>query len=226
MQAAFSPDSRLVITASLDRTARIWAVDGGRPVGAPLRHRGPVRSVAFSPDGRTVLTGSNDGTAQFWDVASHGPLGGPMRHEGWVQQVAFRPDGNVALTASQGDSTVHLWDLRTGRVIGEPIPYHPGRRINQPIRWFACSADGERILTTGSWKSGRQECAHVWDATHGRRLSGPLCHDRDIRAVALSGDGEVALTGSEDGTARLWARARASPSAVRCDTRVECWPWP
>ena len=126
MQAAFSPDSRLVITASLDRTARIWEVEGGRPRGAPLRHRGPVRSVAFSPDGRTVLTGSNDGTAQIWEVASHRPLGGPLRHEGWVQQVVFRPDGKVAITAGQGDSTVRLWDLRTGRVIGEPIPYHPG----------------------------------------------------------------------------------------------------
>ena len=203
MQAAFSPDSRLVITASLDRTARLWEVDGGRPRGAPLRHRGPVRSVAFSPDGRTVLTGTNDGTAQIWEVASHWPLGEPLRHKGWVQQVVFRPDGNVAITAGEGASTVRLWDLRTGQVIGEPIPYVPGSLDNRAVRWFACSADGERILTTGSWMSGRQRCAQVWDATHGRPLGAPLYHDRDIRAVALSRDGTVAMTGSLDGTARL-----------------------
>ena len=211
MQAAFSPDSRLVITASLDRTARLWEVDGGRPMGAPLRHRGPVRSVAFSPDGRTVLTGSNDGAAQIWEVASQQPLGEPLRHKGWVQQVAFRPDGNVAITAGQVDNTVRLWDLRTGQVIGEPIPYHPGRRDNRAVRLFACSADGELILTTGSWRSGRQECAQVWDATNGRPLGPPLCHDDDIRAVGLSRDGNVAMTGSDDRTARLWDARTGKP---------------
>ena len=204
MQAAFSPDSRLVITASLDRTARLWEVDGGRPRGAAMRHRGPVRSVAFSPDGRTVLTGSNDGAAQLWEVASQQPLGQPLRHKGWVQQVGFGSDGNVAITAGQIDKTVRLWDLRTGQVIGEPIPYHPGRRDNRAVRWFACSADGERILTTGWWMSGREQCARVWDATNGQSLGPPLCHDDDIRAVGLSRDGNVAITGSDDRTARLW----------------------
>ena len=203
MQAAFSPDSRHVITASLDRTARLWEVDGGRPKGAPLRHRGPVRSVAFSPDGRTVLTGSNDGTAQIWEVASQRPLGEPLRHKGWVQQVVFRPDGNVAITAGQGDKTVRLWDLRTGQVIGEPMSYSE-RRENRAPRLFACSADGELILTTGSWRSGQKECAQVWDATNGQPLGLPLCHDDDIRAVGLSRDGNVAMTGSDDRTARLW----------------------
>ncbi len=105
MQAAFSPDSRHVITASLDRTARLWEVDSGRPRGAPLRHRGPVRSVAFSPDGRTVLTGSNDGVAQVWEVDSRRPLGEPLRHLGWVQQVGFRPDGKAAITAGPASTT-------------------------------------------------------------------------------------------------------------------------
>jgi eukaryotic-like serine/threonine-protein kinase len=204
MQAAFSPDSRHLITASLDRTARLWEVADGRPRGAPLRHRGPVRSVAFSPDGRTVLTGSNDGAAQIWEVASQRPLGPPLRHKDWVQQVVFRPDGNVAITAGQADKTVRLWDLRTGRVVGEPMQYYPGRRDNRAPRWFACSANGELILTTGLWISGQQACAQVWDATNGRPLGPPLCHDRDIRAVALSRDGNVAMTGSGDRTARLW----------------------
>jgi WD40 repeat protein len=204
MQAAFSPDSRRVITASLDRTARLWEVDDSRPTGAPLSHRGPVRSVAFSPDGRTVLTGSNDGVAQIWDVASQQPLGEPLRHNGWVQEVVFRPDGNIAITAGQVDNTVRLWDLRTGQVVGEPIPYHPGRRNNRSVPLFVCSANGELILTTGSWSSGQQQCARVWDAKNGQPLGPPLCHDHAIRAVGLSQSGDVAITGSDDRTARLW----------------------
>ena len=234
MQAAFSPDSRLVITASQDRAARLWEVDGGRPLGEPLRHRGPVRSVAFSPDGLTVLTGSNDGAAQLWDVASQKPLGEPLHHEGWVQQVAFRPDGNVAITTGQVKNTaplsdrstgqaigepipsftLRLWDLRTRQVIDESIPYHPGRRDNPEARSFVCSADGRSILTTGFWMSGRQECTQVWDMTNSQPLGPPLCHDGAIRAVSLSRGGEVALTGSDDRTARLWDTRTGKP---HCD---------
>jgi WD40 repeat protein len=211
IQAAFSPDGRYVITASQDRTARIWEVDGGRPRGVPLRHRGPVRSAAFSPDGHTVLTGSNDGTAQLWAVDSQQPLGEPLRHKGWVQQVGFRPDGNVAITAGQGDNTVRLWGLKTGQEIGEPIPYYPGRRHNRAAGFFACSADGELILTTGSWRSGQQECARVWDATSGRPAGPPLCHDGGIRSVAWASEGNVVVTGSDDRTARPWDARTGEP---------------
>jgi WD40 repeat protein len=82
------------------------------------------------------LTGSNDGAAQIWEVASQRPLGEPMSHKGWVQQVAFRPDGNVAITAGQVDKTVRLWDLRTGQVIGEPMPYSRGARTGR----LSCSS--------------------------------------------------------------------------------------
>jgi WD40 repeat protein len=204
MQADFSPDSRLVITSSLDHTARIWEVESGQPRGAPLRHRGPVRSVAFSPDGTTVLTGSNDGAARIWDVATQQPLGEPLWQMGWLQQVGFRPDGKVAITASQADNMLRLWELRTGKLIGKPIPYYPGRRHNLAGRFLAWSVDGKTILSTGSWISGQQECAQLWDAASGQPIGSPLCHDAGIRAVALSADGKVAMTGSDDRTARLW----------------------
>jgi WD40 repeat protein len=67
---AFSPDGTTVITGSYDRTARLWDVSTGRPIGQPLTHQDAVSAVAFSPDGTTVITGSRDGTARFWDVAT------------------------------------------------------------------------------------------------------------------------------------------------------------
>jgi WD40 repeat protein len=69
--AAFSPDGRRVVTASLDNTARVWEADTGKPVGAPLQHQGQVASAAFSPDGRRVVTASQDNTARVWEVLVH-----------------------------------------------------------------------------------------------------------------------------------------------------------
>jgi hypothetical protein len=72
--AVFSPDGRLVVTASKDRTARLWDARTGKSIGEPMVHENWVVSAQFSPDGKHVLTASEDGTARLWDVpAISGP---------------------------------------------------------------------------------------------------------------------------------------------------------
>ena len=66
-QAAFSPDATRVVTASDDKTVRIWSVNVGAEI-AVLEHNGLVNFVAFSPDGTRVVTASQDHTARIWDA--------------------------------------------------------------------------------------------------------------------------------------------------------------
>src|SRR5207247_83960 len=66
VEAAFSPDGKHVVTASVDRTARVWNADG---TGEPLILRGsdsPVYSAAFSPDGKRIVTASGDAVVRVW----------------------------------------------------------------------------------------------------------------------------------------------------------------
>ena len=67
-EACFSPDGRLVATASWDSTARVWDVKTGQPVSPPLQHNDWVTHVEFSPDGTRLLTVSRDRAALIWDV--------------------------------------------------------------------------------------------------------------------------------------------------------------
>ena len=55
--ALFSPDGRLILSAGIDKTARLWDVDSGKEIRRFLGHAVPVRSVAFSADGQRVLSG-------------------------------------------------------------------------------------------------------------------------------------------------------------------------
>ena len=64
---AFSPDGRLLATASSDRTARLWDPATGECLRTLTGHDGSVNGVAFSPDGRLLATASDDKTARLWD---------------------------------------------------------------------------------------------------------------------------------------------------------------
>ena len=111
--AAFSPDGTRVVTASADKTARLWDAATGAPIGRPMKHEGAVRSAAFSPDGTRIVTASADGTARLWDASTGAPVGQPMEHEGAFGSAAFSPDGTRIVTASD-DHTARLWDAATG----------------------------------------------------------------------------------------------------------------
>ena len=66
--AQFSPDGQRVVTASRDKTARLWDATSGKPIGEPMKHEGGVFSAQFSPDGQRVVTASWDKTARLWDA--------------------------------------------------------------------------------------------------------------------------------------------------------------
>jgi WD40 repeat protein len=108
--AAFSPDGTRIVTASEDRTARIWDAATGKPIGEPLKgHEGAVESAAFSPDGQRIVTASEDETVMIWDAASGKAIREPLRgHTKEVMTAAFSPDGRRVLTAS-ADKTARIW---------------------------------------------------------------------------------------------------------------------
>ncbi|HWN41240.1 MAG TPA: TIR domain-containing protein [Thermoanaerobaculia bacterium] len=68
LAVAFSSDGRLILTGSLDSTARIWEAETGKPLSVLEGHEAGIKTVTFSSGGRLALTGSMDGTARLWPV--------------------------------------------------------------------------------------------------------------------------------------------------------------
>jgi WD40 repeat protein len=67
---AFSPDGKRLVSASSDRTARIWNLETRQTEHILKGHEHRVVGVAFSPDGKRLVTASYDRTARVWLVES------------------------------------------------------------------------------------------------------------------------------------------------------------
>jgi WD40 repeat protein len=66
--AVYSPDGKQIVTASDDRTARLWDAESGRPMAIFGENMWQVTDANFSRNGREILTASLDGTAAIYRI--------------------------------------------------------------------------------------------------------------------------------------------------------------
>jgi WD40 repeat protein/serine/threonine protein kinase/energy-coupling factor transporter ATP-binding protein EcfA2 len=188
---AFSSDGALILTASLDNTAKLWEVASGKLI-ASFVHQGVVEDVAFSPDGTRILTASEDKTAKLWNAAT-GKLITSFEHQDSVWHAAFSPDGARILTAS-ADHSAKLWDAASGDLL---ISFQHQDEVKDAV----FSPDGARILT-----ASKDKTAKLWVAASGKLIAS-FQHQHWIWHAAFSPDGAWILTASADHNAKLWEAA-------------------
>ena len=166
VSAAFSPDSRRIVTLGADRVAKVWDTETGSPQLELKGRMDQLECVAFSPDGTRIVTASRDTTAMVWDART-GTLQQELKGHKWVESVAFSPDGARIVTGSM-DKTVKVWDATTGMLQLE-LNGPPDLTRGAVTTRVAFSPDGTRVVAvTGNF----DRTAKVWDTRTGLELPG------------------------------------------------------
>ncbi len=226
-------DGRRAISASGDRTIKVWDLETGAELLTLSGHIGPVFSVAVYGDGRRAISASYDQTLKVWDLETGAELRTLSGHTLRVTAVAVYGDGRRAISASQ-DETLKVWDLETGAElrtlsghtaqVNAVAVYGDGRRAisasdDEMLKLWDLEAGAELRTLSGHTKAvtavavygdGRRAISAsgktliVWDLETGTELRTLSGHTDWVRAVAVYGDGRRAISASWDQTLKLW----------------------
>jgi WD40 repeat protein/serine/threonine protein kinase len=212
---AFSCDGRILAVSRANGEVTLHDSAKGKPLGRPLAHESAALALAFVPASDALLTGGADGVVQMWEPGeTRASLA--LRHEGAIRGLRVRPAGDVFAVSSDA-GPARLWDLASGRPIGEPLAHRAG------VDCLAFRPDGS-IVVTGS----RDGTIRIWCASTGLPIGPPLGHGGAVREVLFSHDGRRLASRGDDATVRCWTMpmpvegtAERIGSWVRVTTELE-----
>ncbi|HEV3443551.1 MAG TPA: WD40 repeat domain-containing protein, partial [Gemmataceae bacterium] len=214
---AFSPDSRILATASTG--VQLWDVAKGTELATLKADPAKFAYVAFSPDGKTLAaageSGKNDskGVVTLWDVDTHKQKLDLTGYSGSIFCVAFSRDrklvavggGHFASNGQAGAGEVTLWDATTGK---EKATFKAGEGEGRgddfiELVWsLAFSPDGKTLALAGIYGN-----VVLWDLRTGKRTAtlqrfNPQGKEDDINSaysVVFTPDGNLLIAGTLHG---------------------------
>ncbi len=203
-----------------DYSARIWSVKTGAvraPVlmglcSPPARIGPGIPFKPFSPDGRFVpfisIQGQTPEYPQVWDVTAG--RAHVLDKVGWFGDAVFSPDGKLMATVSAGGTVtakgedVTLLSLDTGAEIAQFSTELGAGSVNA----MAFSPDSKQIATANGDYKVRLWTIPESNGDQGDHKISPRLelfgHLGTVRSIAFDSDGDFLLTGSDDGSARVW----------------------
>jgi len=196
----FSPDSKMLVTASWSGLCKLWTVPDCKEVRSLRGHVNHVGSIVFNPRATMDLDAGDpclascgsDGSVKLWSLDSEEPIADIEGHDARVSRCAYHPSGRFLATAVW-DNSWRLWDLEQ---LTEVL-HQEGH--SKEVYCIAFQEDGALAVSGGLDSFGR-----VWDLRTGQCIMFLEGHLKGITGADWSPDGYHIVTGSQDNSCKIW----------------------
>ena len=194
VSTSFSPDSKILASASKDGTIQLWDTRSRTSIRTIFEHTRDreLTSILFSPIERLLASASDEKSIKLWDIETGEIIQTLHGHISPVASLAFSPDGRT-LASGSFDKTVKLWDIETGDNIGT---LHGARR---GILSLAFSPDG-KLIVAGTYDGDLL----IWEVESQEKRKQIIRHGPSIDSVSFSADGKLIATGGSNWLINLW----------------------
>ncbi|MBL8858346.1 MAG: protein kinase [Planctomycetes bacterium] len=199
-----APSSRMLVSTSIDGTARLWDARTGVAMGTVEPHQGELLCAAFSPDSARIVLGGQSGFCSIVSADKPDAAGLELNgHASDINNVQFDPRGTRVVTASR-DHSARIFDAGDGRLLARLVG-HTGN-----VSEARFTPDNRHVVTRsaeptrGSPVSESDLTARVFDAESGAEVCVLRGHSSVVVGFAISPDSRRVVTVSEDRSARQW----------------------
>ncbi|KAF7731802.1 cross-pathway control WD-repeat protein cpc2 [Apophysomyces ossiformis] len=158
---AISSDGQFALSASWDKTLRLWDLNTGTTTRRFVGHEKDVLSVSFSADNRQIVSGSRDKSIKLWNTLGECKYNiTEDGHSEWVSCVRFSPNpANPVIVSGGWDKIVKVWDLTKFKLRTNFIGH------NGYVSTVTISPDGSLCAS-----AGKDGVVMLWDLNESKHL--------------------------------------------------------
>ncbi|XP_032401579.1 bromodomain and WD repeat-containing protein 3-like isoform X2 [Xiphophorus hellerii] len=203
---AFDRTGLRIFTGSDDCLVKIWSSHDGRLHSTLRGHSAEITDLAVNYENTLIAAGSCDKTIRVWCLRTCAPMAVLQGHSGSITSIQFSPfaKGSKRYILSTGtDATVCFWQWDVNNISFSDRPYKFTERPRPGVQTVCSSfSPGGMFLATGS----TDDVIRIYYLGSGspEKISELHEHTDKVDSIQFCHSGERFVSGSRDGTARIW----------------------
>uniref|UniRef100_A0A8C3LGW7 Bromodomain and WD repeat domain containing 3 n=1 Tax=Chrysolophus pictus TaxID=9089 RepID=A0A8C3LGW7_CHRPC len=203
---AFDRSGRRIFTGSDDCLVKIWATDDGRLLSTLRGHSAEISDMAVNYENTLLAAGSCDKIVRVWCLRTCAPVAVLQGHSASITSIQFSParKGTTRyLTSTGADGTICFWQWHANTMKFKDRPVKFAERSRPGVQ-ISCSSfsSGGMFIATGS--TDHVIRIYYLGSESPEKMAELESHTDKVVAVQFCNNGDRFVSGSRDGTARVW----------------------